>query len=223
MNGYEWVAWNIFRRNENYLVRGGNMSDPMSMRPAGERIPDNWLTANNFVDWQDEVLRTAPIQNYNVAASGQNNLGRIYMSVGHMDQQGIVIESNYRRMNIRVNTELNIYPNFRVGVNACMSNSVQNAADTNKGSNGNGKEAPLHHALMETPLMQLNEGTIEWGYPQNIGETYPNPVVAMKETVDKTKYLRAAASIYGSVAKVRGCLRGWTNQNILPSGIRRKE
>ena len=100
-------------------------------------------------------------------------------------------------MNLRLNSELNIYKNFRVGVNASMSNSVQNAADTNKGSNGNGKEAPLHHALMETPLMQLNEGTIEWGYPQNIGETYPNPVVAMKETVDKTKYLRAAASIYG--------------------------
>ena len=197
MNGYEWVAWNIFRRNEDYLVRGGNMSDPMSMRPASDRIPDNWLTANNFVDWQDEVLRTAPIQNYNVSASGQNDLGRIYMSVGYIDQQGIVIESNYRRMNLRLNSELNIYKNFRVGVNASMSNSVQNAADTNKGSNGNGKEAPLHHALMETPLMQLNEGTIEWGYPQNIGETYPNPVVAMKETVDKTKYLRAAASIYG--------------------------
>ena len=27
----------------------------------------------------------------------------------------------------------------------------------------------------------------------------------------------------GSVAKVRGCLRGRANQNILPSGIRRKE
>ena len=28
---------------------------------------------------------------------------------------------------------------------------------------------------------------------------------------------------FGSVAKVRGCLRGRANQNILPSGIRRKE
>ncbi len=197
MNGYEWVAWNIYRRNEDYLQRGGSMSDPMEMRPAADRIQDSWLTTNNFVDWQDEVLRTAPIQSYNISASGQNDLGRIYMSVGYMDQEGIVIESNYRRLNARINGELNLYNNFRVGMNVSLSNSVQNAADTDKGTNGNGKEAPLHHALMETPLMQLNEGTQEWGYPQNIGETYPNPVEAMKETVDKTKYLRAAASVYG--------------------------
>lgn len=41
-----------------------------------------------------------------------------------------------------------------------------------------------------------------------------------QELMDKVESTNAKS---GSVAKVRGCLRGWTNQNILPSGIRRKE
>ena len=58
MTGPEYVAWNMYKRNVSYLRSGGSMSDPMSMRPAGNQIPDYWLTTNEFTDWQDEILHS---------------------------------------------------------------------------------------------------------------------------------------------------------------------
>jgi len=199
MNGYQWIAWNMFRRNLSHLRAGGSMSDPMSSRSASNQIPDSWESWNSFTDWQDAVFQTAPIQNYQVSASAASDIGSIYFSAGYMDQDGIIKYSYYDRKNIRLNATMNVNKKLKVGVNLAAASSDRNGGglDTSSGSNGNGKEAALHHALMVTPLMQLDEGTRDWGFPANVGSTYPNPVEQLKETTDNTKYTRVATSIWG--------------------------
>lgn len=65
-NGYEYIAFNMYKRNVDYKRQGGSMSDPQSVRPQSMRIPEWWSTFNNFTDWQNLVLHTAPIQSYEV-------------------------------------------------------------------------------------------------------------------------------------------------------------
>ncbi len=200
MSGPEWVAWNMFRRNLNYLRAGGSMSDPMSSRAASYQIPDTWETWTNFTDWQDAVLQTAPIQSYQFSASASGDIGNIYFSAGYMDQDGILLNSYYNRKNIRLNSTMNVSDRIKVGINLSGASSDKNGGglDTSTGSNGNGKEAAFHHAVMLSPLMQLDEGTAEWGFPENMGTTYPNPVEQLNNTTDNTKYTRIATSIWGS-------------------------
>lgn len=159
MSGEEWVAWNMYRRNLNHLRAGGSMSDPMSMRQASNQIPESWYTTNTFTDWQDAVMHTAPIQNYQASASAKGSIGAIYFSAGYTNQEGIVKYSYYERLNARLNASINISEKLRAGVNFSVSGSSKDGADSNKGDNGNGKESSLHHALMVTPLMRLDEGT----------------------------------------------------------------
>ena len=83
MSGEEWVAWNMYWRNLNHLRAGGSMSDPMSMRQASNQIPESWYTTNTFTDWQDAVMHTAPIQNYQASASAKGSIGAIYFSAGY--------------------------------------------------------------------------------------------------------------------------------------------
>ena len=197
MSGEEWVAWNMFRRNLNHLRAGGSMSDPMSSRLASNQIPESWATTTDFTDWQDAVLQTAPIQNYQLSASAAGDIGNIYFSAGYMNQDGIVKYSYYERKNIRLNATINVDKKFKVGVNMSATHSDRDGADADGGANGNGKESALHHALMLTPLMRLDQGTRDWGFPQNIGTTYPNPVEQLKYTTDNTKYTRVATSLWG--------------------------
>lgn len=197
MSGEEWVAWNMYRRNVNHLRAGGSMSDPMSSRLASNQIPESWATTTTFTDWQDAVLQTAPIQNYQVSASAAGDIGNIYFSAGYMNQDGIVKYSYYERKNIRLNATMNIDRKLKVGVNLAATHSDRDDSDADGGSNGNGKESALHHALMLTPLMRLDQGTRDWGFPENIGTTYPNPVEQLKYTTDNTKYTRIATSIWG--------------------------
>lgn len=114
-----------------------------------------------------------------------------------MNQEGIVKYSYYERLNARLNAMMNITKKLRTGVNVSISHSDRDGADSNGGSNGKGKESSLHHALMLTPLMKLTEGTRDWGFPENIGTTYPNPVEQLKYTTDNTKFMRVAASVWG--------------------------
>jgi TonB-linked SusC/RagA family outer membrane protein len=176
----------------------------MSMRPSGDQIPDYWLTTNEFTDWQDEILRTAAFQNYQVSASAKGDIGSIYFSAGYMDQQGIIIETYYNRINFRLNSTINVSKNITAGINMSFSQGKRDGADSNKGANGGGKESSIHHALMVTPLMKLTEGTIEWGFPSNAGTTYPNPVEQLKYTTDRTKNSRVATSLWGQYQIIDG-------------------
>lgn len=56
-------------------------------------------------DWQDEVLRRAPIGNTELALSGGDDRFRYRLSGAYFNQQGIVIGSGYERMSGRANLD----------------------------------------------------------------------------------------------------------------------
>ena len=145
MSGPEWIAYNMYNRNASYIRSGGSMSDPMSSRPTAYKIPSFWNTTNDFTDWQSEILRTAPIQNYEASASASGDMGSIFMSLGYMNQDGIIKATQYNRYNIRLNGTLNITKNFKVGTNMSYSDSNQDEASANLGDR-QGKDSPVHHA-----------------------------------------------------------------------------
>lgn len=85
-----------------------------------------------------------------------------------------------------------------------FSQGNRDGADSNKGANGGGKESSIHHALMVTPLMKMTEGTKDWGFPANVGTTYPNPAEQLKWTTDRTKNTRMATSLWGQYRIIDG-------------------
>lgn len=204
MSGDEYIAWNSYYRNVNHLRVGGSMSDPMESRLATNRIPSSWASFTDYTDWQDAIMQTAPIQSYQASASAKGDIGSIYFSAGYMDQEGIVKYTDYERINARLNASMNISDKLRAGINFSVSHSDANAADTNKGENGGGKEGPLHHALNCAPLMGIDEGYRDGNKPENIGDLVVNPLVRLQNITDNTKWLRLAASLWGEYDIIEG-------------------
>lgn len=204
MSGEEWVAYNTWYRNLAHLRTGGSMSDPMSSRLSNNQVPASWASTTQFTDWQDAVLQTAQIQNYQVSASSKGDIGNIYFSAGYMGQDGIIKYTDYERINARMNATMNISKKLRAGVNFSVSHSDANASDANKGGNGGGKESPLHHAIMCSPLLGLDEGYRDGKVPENIGQIYPNPLKRLEYITDNNKALRLMASIFGEYDIIDG-------------------
>jgi len=204
MNGPEWIAYNMFRRNLNHLRSGGSLEDPMSERSINNQIPDSWLTTTEFTDWQDAMLQTAQVKNYQFSASASGNIGDIYFSAGYLDQEGVLVYSYFKRKNVRMNGTINASDRLKFGINLSASQSTRDDSDADGGSNGNGKESSLHHALMLTPLMGLDEGTRDWGFPEGIvGTTYPNPVEQQKETLDEHNNNRISSVLWGELEIIK--------------------
>lgn len=68
-------------------------------------------------DWLDEIFDSAPIYNINIGASGGNEGGQYALSVGYLNQQGTVINTNYERYTVRANTLFRPTDWLRIGEN----------------------------------------------------------------------------------------------------------
>ncbi|MBD0401732.1 TonB-dependent receptor [Flammeovirga sp. EKP202] len=55
------------------------------------------------VDYQDEVFRQAVTQNYQLSIRGGNENTNYFISGNYLDQDGIIINSNFKRYNLRTN------------------------------------------------------------------------------------------------------------------------
>jgi len=56
-------------------------------------------------DWQDEIFRNAPISSINLGASGGNANTSYNLSVNYFDQKGVVKESEFERLTVRLNNQ----------------------------------------------------------------------------------------------------------------------
>lgn len=69
-------------------------------------------------DWQDAVMRKGNIQNYELAFSGGNAKTKYYLSGNMADQQGIMLNSWYKRYGVRVNLNSNLASKLHLGLNS---------------------------------------------------------------------------------------------------------
>ena len=101
---------------------------------AGLDPNKNWTNPESLgegTDYQDAVFRTAPIQNYQLSASGGNENSTYFISAGYMDQEGVVLNSDFTRYSFRVNTDNNISEKIKIGNSLLLSHSISN--NTNDG------------------------------------------------------------------------------------------
>ncbi len=67
-------------------------------------------------DWWDIIMRTGSFQNYNLSASGSNELSNFFVSVGLKDEKGLQINNDFKQYNARFNFDYKIKSNMNVGV-----------------------------------------------------------------------------------------------------------
>ena len=79
----------------------------------------------NETDWQDEMFRTAPINNVNLSVSGGNENARFSVSSNYMKQEGILRQTDFERLSLRVNTDFKA-GRFKFGESLAFSRTVGN-------------------------------------------------------------------------------------------------
>ena len=69
------------------------------------------------VDWFDMMLQNSVTQNYELSASGGSDKTSFIISLGYMDENGLLKNDNLKRYNGRVNVTHNISSKFTAGAN----------------------------------------------------------------------------------------------------------
>jgi len=191
MNRDEYIAWNIYARNQGYLLSGGSLSDPMSMR-GRNAWPEAWLNPSSLpdVNWQKAVLRTAPIQNYQLSASGGGKTGKYFISGSYITQDGIMKETDYKRATFKTKTSIKIGEKIELGMDLAPSISISNNPEnTVSGVN-------LYSATT-APIVALDKNTEEWGYTEGATAGYPNPLELLKQVREEYRDNKITSNIWG--------------------------
>ena len=145
------------------------------------------------VDAFDAITRTALTQNYNVAVSAGNEAGRYRLSVGYLDQEGVVRKSDLKKYTANLSTSFRFLESKRLGldINILTSQTLDNAApiSTNSGFRG----SLIGQALQWNPTKPLRkpDGSLN----VNIGGDVYNPLASSEATNDLSKVTQILASI----------------------------
>lgn len=114
---------------------------------------EDYIGRLNSIDWQDEMSRTALQQNYNLSASGGSENTQANLSLGYLNNQGIVIESNFKRLTARANITHKVKDFLHVGLNL-------NYAHSEKMGGGN-----LRNYAQAIPTMDYVEDGVFYSMP----------------------------------------------------------
>ncbi len=66
-------------------------------------------------DWQDEIFRTAPLSNYSISANGGSPQYQYNFSANYFAQDGIIRNSHYDRLTLRLNAEYKLNSFMKLG------------------------------------------------------------------------------------------------------------
>ncbi|MGE8301312.1 MAG: carboxypeptidase-like regulatory domain-containing protein, partial [Sphingobacterium paramultivorum] len=77
---------------------------------------ENYMN-NKITDWQDLVFQKGIQQDYALAVSNSNEVSNYYLSLNHVDREGIISGNRFRNFRTRLNLETKITPYLKVGAN----------------------------------------------------------------------------------------------------------
>ncbi|MDQ6812322.1 MAG: SusC/RagA family TonB-linked outer membrane protein, partial [Bacteroidota bacterium] len=80
-------------------------------------------------DWQDQIYRKALMQDHSISVSGGSDNLRYYTSLEYLNQDGIIINSNFKRYGARINLDGNTGP-FKFGLNFNPSATTENRVNS---------------------------------------------------------------------------------------------
>jgi TonB-linked SusC/RagA family outer membrane protein len=141
-------------------------------------------------DWFSEVLKPAYISNSDLSFQGGNENSNFLFSLGYLDNNGILTGTNYKKYNIRFNSQHEIVKNLTFGENLSVVVTDQQIADT-RGSYDGVLSAALFN-MRNTPVWEDRANQI-YGAPTG---DFPNPVASLNSRDITQKNNGFAGNLY---------------------------
>lgn len=245
LSGEEWIDFAAHWRDQKYVAdyagKGASINDSWDVREKiiggvnYDYMPDPRWTQPGYggltlIDWQDEFYRVAPMQNYELAVSGGTKSTNYRVSAGYLSQDGIAMETNYQRLNLRATLQSKLMDRITVSMNIAPTYSWSD------GGRVNGKGSQSHTVLQCVPVAEPEAGILTgaepfdrymWAKP-NDDTSNLSPVAFMKRSTNHSEFLRLTSSlnvkvdiIEGLSAEVMGAWNHFSFRNnyYTPSGV----
>jgi len=114
-------------------------------------------------NWQDEIFRTALMHNHQVSISGGSQKVRYAVTGSYLDQEGVVIGSDFDRFTTRINLDADLTTWLKVGINSSLATRRQSNTIEKDGTNSMDDNV-LMLAIRQYPEVPVRNSDGSFGY-----------------------------------------------------------
>lgn len=104
---------------------------------------------NKNTDWQDQLFVQGFKQNYSIGVMGGDDVALYALSLGYLQNEGLVKGTDFSRFSARINTDINFSPKFTVQTNMNFVYGKKNLMQEGNASPQN----PIYASLVKSPFM----------------------------------------------------------------------
>lgn len=146
-------------------------------------------------DWQEELLRNAPIASYQLSFSGGDEKTRYALSGNYFSQDGIIVNSDFKRYSFRANLDRDVNKRLTIGNSLTFSRISSTGILTNAGTIVPGVTTS---AMLFNPVLPVYDSTVKGGYTyeNDRGKVLGNPVAEAREYVSVSTVSRVLGNAY---------------------------
>ncbi|SEL68759.1 TonB-linked outer membrane protein, SusC/RagA family [Chitinophaga rupis] len=143
--------------------------------------------AKGGTNWQNEVFRTAPSQEYLLSLSGGNDKSSYFISGNYLDQDGVINNSFYKRYTVRSNINANLAKGISTFLNITGSYSSAQNVDIP----ADGPSSPLAQAITWSPTVPVRQANGSYTVSDPVGSLFYNPVALTTDRLAVTERMLA--------------------------------
>jgi len=156
-------------------------------------------------NYTDDALRTAFTQSHTISMSGGTEKTRVFASIGHLDDEGIKINSGYKRSNASVKINQDLADNIKVDIDLRYSESELSGKEGNTNGRGSILSSAYWYRPIDDPLGDADYTEVSSSFgngDMNVDES-SNPVGLINDVTDitNTQDLRGFAGITWEIVK----------------------
>ena len=145
-------------------------------------------------NWQDQIFQTAISQDYNVTVSGGDKKGSYMYSGGYTDQQGVIVNSYYRRYTARANNNRKINDILELGTNISFATADNRFARTNSETYG-----VIPAAISFNPTRPVFDPDKDSGFSEDFSTGLANPYLTVHTEKNIQETLNVFISSFGEL------------------------
>ena len=190
-------------RIPDYILPAGKMEGDPSVAPSLYKYPDYVIFKANKegTNWYDEIYQKGVTQEYDLSVRGGGNKASYAFSGNYLDENGLLIHTNFKRYTFRLNSDAQFNNWFKAGqsLQVIYINEHGNLSQAGEGT-------PISQAYRAQPIIPVYDigGNFAGSKAPEMGNA-SNPVADLYRSRNNNgQWGRALGNFYGEVTLMKG-------------------
>lgn len=145
-------------------------------------------------NWQNEAFRVGEVQNHQLSLTGGAERIQYYLGANYLNQEGVVVNTDFRRLGFRSNLHAKPFERLDVSANLTINKTNSQIAPT----------GIINSLLIMPPTATIYEADGSYTLRNPFENIFANPIATLLETSNESNNLRVLGTAYAQYELLKG-------------------